>query len=73
MDVGHVLLFLGKRDALHLTSMLWLSNLSRTEKISETVEGEQDPGESDYGRNDWHNKELQVSDDDDGGSLEDGD
>jgi hypothetical protein len=53
--------------------MLWLSNLSRTEKISETVEGEQDPGESDYGRNGWHNKELQVSDDDDGGGLEDGD
>lgn len=72
MCVGHIFLFLSERDTLKLRTSLWLSNFSRTEKISEIVESEQDPGESDDGRNEWHDEELQVSDYDDGGGLEDG-
>ena len=72
LDVCHILLLLAKGDTLKLGSSLWLSDLSRTEKISKTVDGEQDPGESNNSGNEWHYEELQVSDNDNGGGLEDG-
>ena len=37
VHVGHIFLFLAETDALHLGASLWLSNFSRTEKVSEVV------------------------------------
>jgi len=71
VHVGHIFLFLAENDALHLGASLWLSNFSGTEKVSEVVKGEQDPGQSNNSGNEWHDEELQVSDNDNGGSLED--
>lgn len=73
LQVCHFLGVWIQSDFLELRAGLWLLDFSRAHQVAETSDPENDPDNQEEGLEEWHQKDSQVSNDDDGRSLQDTD